>query len=165
MFRNPIARLLVVAAALLTLGTGCGTTGTSGTGNSSTGSSVAPDAQDDAVQGAAKIAVDLMAPQVQSYLTNAGFTGVTVSSEMENRKAIVVATVGLPQLTSGCKLEYETQATKLGVYFDEVLTPETPGGIEVTGAARNTVSPKSAFNYVLANHPKCLVPNAVAPTK
>ncbi|HKX23829.1 MAG TPA: hypothetical protein VJM46_01200 [Candidatus Saccharimonadales bacterium] len=164
MFRSRITRLLVVGAAALAFGTACAAPGgSSGSTDTTASSSAAP--EDDVVQGAAKIAVDLMKPQVQSYLTSLGFTSVTVDSEMEGGKAIVWATVSLPQLTSGCKLEYETEATNLKVYFDEVITPEKPAGVEVKGAARNTVSPLSAFNYVLANHPKCLVPKAKAPAK
>lgn len=128
---------------------------------------------DAATETAAGIAADQFIPQVQSTLEGAGFTNVKVTRETatddatKKTYAVLSANVTIPQLNPGCALNYEARVTQPGtIYFDEVITPEKPDGVEVTDtAARNSLSPVDAFNYVLRNHPTCLIPNAVAPTK
>jgi hypothetical protein len=162
-FRSRITRALATAAVVIGFATACGSVpGGTDTGSTDTGSSNTA-AADPVLEGAAKLAADAMVPGVQSALQGAGFTNVKVTTEMDDGKAVVTASVGLAQLKSGCALNYESQVTSPGLYFDEVITPQKPEGIEVKGAARNTVTPKAAFDYVLKNHPACLVPNAVAP--
>lgn len=161
MFRHSIARALATAAAVVALATACGGT----TGNQSDTGSTSSAGTNQALEGAAKIAADAMVPSVQSTLEGAGFKSVKVTSEMDDGQAVVTASVSLDQLKSGCKLNYESKVTNPDVYFDEVITPQKPDGVEVKGTARDTMSPRSAFDYVLKNHPTCLVPNAKAPTK
>lgn len=166
MFRSRIARLVAIAAAALAFGTACTSTGVDGSGSTDPGTSTSTAASaDQSLDAAAKLLADALAPQMQTLLTNAGFTGVKVTSEMDEGTAVITADVSLTQLKSVCKLNYESKVTDLKVYFDEVITPQKPEGVEVKGAARDTVSPKSAFGYMLKNHPDCLVPNAKAPTK
>ncbi len=165
MFRSSTVKVLAAVAAALAFGTACTSTGAGGSGSTNPGTSTTASVDQQTLDAGAKLLADALAPQMQTVLTKAGFSGVKVTSEMDEGTAVITADVSLAQLKSGCKLNYESKVTDLKVYFDEVITPEKPEGIEVTGAARNTVSPKSAFNYVFANHKACLVPNAVAPTK
>lgn len=146
-------------AGVLVFGAACGA--------ASTGDTSGQGAADVVKEAAAKAAADLVVSQVQSALEAAGFTGVTVSSGMETEGgqqfAVVSADVSLPQLNKGCKLNYKSKVTAPDIYFDKVITPDKPEGVKVEGAARNTVSPLSAFNYLAANHTACLVPGAAAP--
>lgn len=151
------ARLIVVAAIAVTVGLGLSACGSG----------------DQITEAAAGAAAEQLTPQVQSALESAGFTNVKVNSETDTDDttgktyAVLSANVTIPQLNPGCALNYEARVTQPGtIYFDEVITPEKPDGVEVTdAAARNSLSPVNAFNYVFKKHPTCLIPNAVAPTK
>lgn len=168
MIRSKIARALLTAAAILGAATACSTpaVNSDNTPSAQPGSSVAANPT---FEGAARAAADAMIPQVKTTLEAAGFKNVTVTSEMETENGqsfvVVSAVAGLDKLLGGCKLNYETLTTRLKLYFDEVITPQHPEGVEVKGAARDSITPISAVNYVALNHSACLAPIATPKAK
>lgn len=147
---------------------GCGTeVGVSDKGVNVTVSD-APVSVDMARETAALAAAQTLMPVVKTTLAAKGLNVVMTDTEMEEengqRFAVVFAQVTIPELRDICKLEYETRATTIDLYFDEVITKKVPDGVEVKGQkVRDNLTPASAFDYLNKNHRDCLVPNAKRP--
>jgi hypothetical protein len=128
----------------------------------------AEDTRQAAADRAALAAADAAASAVEGVLHGLGFESITTAGEQEvvdgQTVTVISANVVILQLQDGCALNYEAPLTNpTGVYFDEVITPDEPDGVEVTGEARNSILPLHAFQHVLREHPECLIPGAEAP--
>lgn len=85
----------------------------------------------------------------------------TASTVQVRVLSAVVTLPGLPgkECKANIEKKLRTFQDTSPPYFDEVITPDAPDGIEVEGEARSDISPKGTLGYITRVHGKQCLPS------
>lgn len=76
---------------------------------------------------------------------------------------LLSALVRVPGIRCDANIEKRLDRITDPPYFDEVVTPAEPDGVEVPEGLREDPTPARIFVYVAQAHPECIVPGASGP--